>query len=227
MPDEKDLRGITKGGKDLVECLNREESHEYYDQETKGKSGYSRHQKLKFESKREPNSEVRIWSKEEIKMYEEIKELETVTEMVLYLLKTQDEISAVSACQLLKDHPRKPGSRGVAQAIGRVYEKFEPVLQKRQKGRQVFYSFARDEYKKVSLKDLYAVYRGQMTWDDVKPRLEIPSSKTLLEYVQEFEPRVSYLEKILEILTNKEVLGQRVDVHHYIHFGTKEDQCQD
>ena len=241
MPDEKDLRGIRVGDRDLLECLTQKESEDYHREEGKGKPVYHK-TRVKYKLTTEPNGKVRKWTQKEIEMYEQLKKYDNLTEITLMLLKLEPSVSAKSAHELLKDHPMKPGTRGVTQALYRIYLKLEPVLNKFQKGRQVFYQFKSADYAKVSLENLLAVYRRKKPIESIMGD-PVPSTKTLLEYVKEFEPRIKKLEdseaalnnrvvmleeysldmsKRIDMLLNKETSGQRIDVHHYLHLG-KED----
>ena len=170
MPDEKDLRGITINGNDLLSCLTKEESEDYHREEGKGKQLYHK-ARVTYKLKAERCGKVRQWTPKEINMYEQLSNCKTATEMILLLLKTKNEVSATSARELLKDHSLKPGARGLAQAIQRIYQRMESILRKRNIGREVFYSFVRDEYKEIDLENLYSCYRGKVTWDDIKPEL--------------------------------------------------------
>ena len=171
MPNEKDLRGITVNGNDLLDCLIKKESEDYHREEGKGKKPY--HKVVAYyKPKKVCHGKVRQWTPKEIQMYEQLKDCKTATEMILLLLKTEDEVSATSARELLKDHSLKPGARGLAQAIQRIYQRMESILRKRNVGREVFYSFVRDEYKEIDLENLYSCYRVKLTWEDIKPILD-------------------------------------------------------
>jgi hypothetical protein len=169
---EKDLRGITVNGNDLLGCLAKKESNEYFEEEGKGKKLYHK-ARVTYKSKAERRGKVRIWTPKEITMYldEQLKECKTAAEMILLLLKTEDEISARSAIELLKDHPKKPGARGLALALQQIYKKMPDILRKRFIVREAFYSFVREEYRDIDLKNLFSYYRGKLTWDEIKPTL--------------------------------------------------------
>lgn len=169
MPD--DLRNISKDGEDLLSYLNKEESKDYHQEEGKGKQTYHRSY-VKYKSKVGHRGKPRCWTKKEIHMYETLKEYTSLTELILMLLKTEKSISATSAQDLLKDHPMKPGSRAIAQAINRVHKKLEKIIVKNRKGVQVFYQFKRPEYKEIDLQNLLSLYRGKKAIEELG--FEIP-----------------------------------------------------
>jgi hypothetical protein len=238
MPDEKDLRNISVNGNDLLGCLAREESNEYFKEEGKGKKLYHK-ARVTYKSKAGKCSKIRQWTPKEIQMYEQLKECKTAAEMILLLLKTEDEVSVWSAKELLKDHPKKPGARGLALALQEIYKKMSGILRKRFVNRHAFYSFEREEYKDIDLKNLFSFYHGKLIWDEIKPVSNIKDFDTdklftkagsLDQRIKELEEcnaglehRLHTMEKVSKIFLNKELpSGQRLDVHFYLHFG-KED----
>ncbi len=231
--NEKDLRGITIDGNDLLNCLTKKESEDYHREEGKGKQLYHKARVI-YKSKTGRRGKVRQWTPKEIQMHlnEELNNCKTATEMILLLFKIEDEISATSVKDLLKDHPQKPGGRGLAQAIQRINRKMGHTLRKRQVGREIFYSFVRDEYKDIDLKNLYACYHGKVSWNDIKPVLEDDEPIGLLEMAIRVENLIECnagLERRLHKMEGSQKEGvileassQRLDVHFYLHFG-KED----
>ena len=175
--------------------------------------------KLKYDYK-ERHSQVRHWSQKEIIMYEQLKKYDTLTELVFMLLKLETRISALSARELLKDHPMKPGARGIAQAISRVYQKLEPIMIKDRQGRQVFYQFKNSNYAEIDLKDLMAVYLRKKTIEEIVSSLYVsevvPSEeqiKLLIKKYQDLEYSLAVTQKqVSKLIDQSQELRQRFNI---------------
>ncbi len=233
LADEKDLRGISVGGQDLLDCLTKEESEEYHREEGKGKILY-RKGKVVYKSKASRCGKIRQWTKKEITMYQELKDCKSVSQMVITLLLIEGKISVSNAEEALRDHPKKPGNRGIAQGISRIYKKLEFLLEKQYKGHKVFYKFVRDEYMNFTFQDLYLVYRSKMTIDDLLSKYQIKplgddinDDTVIMQDIVDLDRKIEVLTNYLNLLEKainkqEEPKGQRLDIHFYLHFG-KED----
>ena len=158
-------------------------------------------------------------------MFEKLKECNTATEMVLQLLLLKKNISANSAVEALKDHPKKPGARGLSQALARVHTRLESAIRKERRGLKVYYSFILDDMKKVSLEDLLKIYNKKVTLQNIYDKYSIfahvPAEQDIADDTVTMQD-VKVLDHKIEKLTNVVEAGagvQRLEVHFYIHFG--------